>query len=116
MVERITGGKAMPAEVMRHLVEKADGVPLYVEEMTKDCLLPILRYDDDVVAAIPPDMALVLPCSPWGFSFLWPWRVHTGSNHLPLHASTLVAGLPAYLWEHSLSVRFPGSATLKRGF
>ena len=38
MVERITGGKALPAEVVRHLVEKADGVPLYIEEMTKAIL------------------------------------------------------------------------------
>ena len=38
-------------------------------ERTKDCLLPLLRYDDDVVSAIPPDMALVLPCSHGGFSF-----------------------------------------------
>jgi two-component system CheB/CheR fusion protein len=33
-------------------------------------------------------MALVLPFSHCGFSFLWPWRVHTGRNHIPLHEST----------------------------
>ncbi|MCZ6876471.1 MAG: AAA family ATPase, partial [bacterium] len=38
MVERVTGGKTVPAEVMQHLVEKTDGVPLYVEEMTKAIL------------------------------------------------------------------------------
>ena len=57
-------------------------------ERPKDGFLPILRYDDDGVSAIPPDMALVLPCSPCGFSFLWPWRVHNGRNHIPLHEST----------------------------
>jgi len=41
-----------------------------------------------VVSAIPPDMALVLPFSHCGFSFLWPWRVHNGRNHIPLHEST----------------------------
>jgi len=50
--------------------------------------LPIFRYDDNVVSAIPPDMALVLPFSHCGFSFLWPWRVHSGRNHIPLHEST----------------------------
>jgi TOMM system kinase/cyclase fusion protein len=35
MVERITGGKALPVEVLRQLVDKTDGVPLFVEELTK---------------------------------------------------------------------------------
>src|SRR5215211_5177835 len=33
-------------------------------------------------------MALVLPFSHCGFSFVWPWRVHTGRNHISLHEST----------------------------
>ncbi len=57
-------------------------------ERAKDCFLPLLRYDDKVVSAIPPDRAWVLPCSHGGFSFVWPWRVHPGSNHSPLHEST----------------------------
>ena len=35
MVERLTGGKALPAEVLRQLVATTDGVPLFVEELTK---------------------------------------------------------------------------------
>jgi class 3 adenylate cyclase/tetratricopeptide (TPR) repeat protein len=31
----VAGGKALPAEVLRQLAIKADGVPLFVEEMTK---------------------------------------------------------------------------------
>ena len=50
--------------------------------------LPLLRYHDNVVSAIPPDGALVVPCSHGGFSFVWPWRVHPGRNHSPLHEST----------------------------
>jgi class 3 adenylate cyclase/predicted ATPase len=38
MVERTAGGKPLPTEVMQQLVEKTDGVPLYVEEMTKAVL------------------------------------------------------------------------------
>ncbi len=34
----ITGGKALPDEVMRELVAKTDGVPLFVEELTKNVL------------------------------------------------------------------------------
>jgi len=35
MVERVTGGKALPAEVLQQVVSKTDGVPLFVEESTK---------------------------------------------------------------------------------
>src|SRR5207244_2263413 len=34
MVERVTGGKALPAEVVQQVVVKTDGVPLFVEELT----------------------------------------------------------------------------------
>ncbi len=35
MIRRLAGGKALPAEVVEHIVAKTDGVPLYVEELTK---------------------------------------------------------------------------------
>ena len=35
LVARLTGGKRFPAEVMRLLVVQTDGVPLFVEEVTK---------------------------------------------------------------------------------
>ena len=35
MIDRVTGGKRLPDEVVSQLVDKTDGVPLYVEEMTK---------------------------------------------------------------------------------
>jgi class 3 adenylate cyclase len=35
MVERVTGGKALPAQVVQQIVTKTDGVPLFVEELTK---------------------------------------------------------------------------------
>ena len=35
MVRRVTGGKALPAEVVQQMVAKTDGVPLFVEELTK---------------------------------------------------------------------------------
>src|SRR5262249_812777 len=38
LVDRVTGGQPFPAEVMQHLVEKSDGIPLFVEEMTKTVL------------------------------------------------------------------------------
>jgi predicted ATPase len=38
MLEHITGGKALPAEVVQQIVTKTDGVPLFVEELTKAIL------------------------------------------------------------------------------
>lgn len=35
MVEGVTGGKGLPAEVLQQIVRKTDGVPLFVEELTK---------------------------------------------------------------------------------
>jgi hypothetical protein len=73
-----------------HLVaELPQDLANILAERAQDCFLPLLRYDDDVVSAIPPDIALVVPCAHCGFSFVWPWRVHTGRNHIPLHESTL---------------------------
>ena len=38
MVDRVVGGKALPTEVLEQIVAKTDGVPLFVEELTKTVL------------------------------------------------------------------------------
>ena len=38
MVTRVTGGRLLPAEVMKQIVAKTDGNPLFVEELTKAVL------------------------------------------------------------------------------
>lgn len=38
MIDRVTGSKALPAEVLEQIVVKTDGVPLFVEELTKTVL------------------------------------------------------------------------------
>ncbi len=38
MVQRVTDGKALPGEVLNQIVAKTDGVPLFVEELTKTVL------------------------------------------------------------------------------
>ena len=38
MVEKLTGGTPLPAEIIQHIVSKTDGVPLFVEELTKTVL------------------------------------------------------------------------------
>ena len=46
MVERVTGGRKLPAEVMTQIVAKTDGVPLFVEELTKNVLESGLLIED----------------------------------------------------------------------
>src|SRR6516164_1607166 len=38
MVSKLTGGKALPAELVDQILAKTDGVPLFVEELTKSIL------------------------------------------------------------------------------
>ena len=38
IVDKITGGKALPAELLEEIAAKTDGVPLFVEELTKTVL------------------------------------------------------------------------------
>jgi predicted ATPase len=48
MVGHLAGGRLLPGEVVDHIVAKADGVPLYVEELTKAILgSGVLEARDD---------------------------------------------------------------------
>jgi len=61
MVERVTGGKALPAEVLQQVVAKTDGVPLFVEELTKMVLESGLvqeREDRYVLGGALPPLAI----------------------------------------------------------
>jgi predicted ATPase len=58
MVEKVAGGKTLPTEVRRQLVVKTDGVPLFVEELTKMVLESgLLREAErhyELVGRLPP--------------------------------------------------------------
>jgi class 3 adenylate cyclase/predicted ATPase len=38
LIERVTGGKALPPEVLDQIMQRTDGVPLFIEELTKAVL------------------------------------------------------------------------------
>src|SRR5271169_6023046 len=38
LIEQIAGGKALPDDVIGQIVDRTDGVPLFVEELTKSVL------------------------------------------------------------------------------
>src|SRR6266540_3854026 len=46
IVARVTGGRVLPAEVMKQIVDKSDGNPLFVEELTKAVLEAGILVED----------------------------------------------------------------------
>jgi predicted ATPase/class 3 adenylate cyclase len=64
MVERVTGGKALPAEVVQQVVAKTDGVPLFVEELTKMVVeSDLLREADGHYELMGPLPSLAIPAT-----------------------------------------------------
>ena len=64
LAERVAGGKALPAEVLAQIVAKTDGVPLFVEELTKAVLESgLLRDEGDRYALAGPLPALAIPAT-----------------------------------------------------
>jgi predicted ATPase/class 3 adenylate cyclase len=64
IVMRLTKGKHLPTEVVRHIVDKTDGVPLYAEELTKAMLgSGLLREETDRYDLTGPLSALAIPAT-----------------------------------------------------
>jgi predicted ATPase len=62
MVEHLTGGKALPTEVLEQIVERTDGVPLFLEELTKAVLeLGLLKEEAGSYALAGPLPPLAIP-------------------------------------------------------
>jgi class 3 adenylate cyclase/predicted ATPase len=47
LVEQIVGGKALPDDIVAQIVDRTDGVPLFVEELTKSVLETALLRDEE---------------------------------------------------------------------
>jgi class 3 adenylate cyclase len=62
MVTRVASGKALPGEVLQQIVAKTDGVPLFVEELTKMVLESgLLQEREDHYALTGPLPPLAIP-------------------------------------------------------
>jgi predicted ATPase len=62
MIEQVTRGKTLPPEVLHQIVAKTDGVPLFVEELTKMVLeLGCLREAGDRYELTGPLPPLAIP-------------------------------------------------------
>src|SRR5262249_48757505 len=62
LVSKLTGGKALPQEVLDQLLAHSDGVPLFVEELTKSVLESgLLRNEGNRYSLQAPLTALSIP-------------------------------------------------------
>jgi class 3 adenylate cyclase/predicted ATPase len=63
LIDGVTGNKPLPAHIRRDIVERTDGIPLFVEEMTKAVLEAEGEGDAQQTAAAVPSPALAVPTS-----------------------------------------------------
>jgi predicted ATPase len=63
IIARIVGNKDLPADVTAEIVERTDGIPLFVEEMTKAVLEAESEGDGREIAATMPSSVLAVPAS-----------------------------------------------------
>jgi tetratricopeptide (TPR) repeat protein len=63
IIAHLVGNKELPADVMAEIVERTDGIPLFVEEMTKAVLEAESEGEARQTAAAVPSPALAVPAS-----------------------------------------------------
>ena len=64
LIDGVTGGKSLPPEILDRIVERTDGVPLFVEELTKNLLEGgLLREEAEGYALAGPLPPLAIPSS-----------------------------------------------------
>ena len=63
MIDRVVGNKLLPANVRQDIIERTDGIPLFVEEMTKAVLEAESEGEARRTAAAVPSPALAVPAS-----------------------------------------------------
>jgi class 3 adenylate cyclase len=63
MIDRVVGNKLIPAGVRKDIIERTDGIPLFVEEMTKAVLEAESHSAAEHMVAAVPSSALAVPAS-----------------------------------------------------
>jgi class 3 adenylate cyclase len=61
LIDRLSGGRPLPAEVQAHILTKTEGVPLFVEELTKSVLESGLLYEVDGRYELTGSLPLAIP-------------------------------------------------------
>jgi predicted ATPase/class 3 adenylate cyclase len=64
LVQSVAGGKRLPGEILDQIVERTDGIPLFIEELTKTVLEGgLLRENDGSFVVAGPILPLNIPSS-----------------------------------------------------
>ena len=63
MIDRVVGNKLLPASIRQDIIERTDGIPLFVEEMTKAVLEAESEGAAERAIAVAPSPALAVPAS-----------------------------------------------------
>src|SRR5208283_1603637 len=63
MIDRVVGNKLLPANIRQDIIERTDGIPLFVEEMTKAVLEAEGESEARRTAAAVPSAAMAVPAS-----------------------------------------------------
>ena len=64
LVEQVAEGRKLPPELLEHIVSKTDGIPLFIEELTKTVLESgLLQQDQDQYRLLGPLLPLAIPTS-----------------------------------------------------
>jgi predicted ATPase len=63
MIDRVVGNKPLPANIRHDIIERTDGIPLFVEEMTKAVLEAGVEDEARRTAAAVPSTTLAVPAS-----------------------------------------------------
>src|SRR5207344_3215896 len=63
MIEGVIGNKALPSNIRQDIIERTDGIPLFVEEMTKAVLEAESQGGVEHLTATVPSSALAVPAS-----------------------------------------------------
>jgi class 3 adenylate cyclase/predicted ATPase len=63
MIDRVVGNKLIPIGVRQHIIERTDGIPLFVEEMTKDVLEAVGEGAAERPVAAASSLSVAVPAS-----------------------------------------------------
>jgi predicted ATPase len=63
MIDRLVGNKLIPASIRQDIIERTDGIPLFIEEMTKAVLEADSQHAAERTLAAAPSPALAVPAS-----------------------------------------------------
>jgi class 3 adenylate cyclase/predicted ATPase len=63
MIDRLVGNKPIPASIRQDIIERTDGIPLFIEEMTKAVLEADSQHAAERTVAAAPSLTLAVPAS-----------------------------------------------------